>query len=89
MSKRRRIFNNLGECYIAFSKLQKAQDDVARSLNEFGHSVDTVKAIEMRNAITNLRGQIDIFEERFGALYETSIEEEIPIRFIDLENKTD
>lgn len=89
MSKRRRIFNDLGETYIAFSKMQRAHDEIARTLNDFGHSVDTVKAIEMRNAINNLRGQVDIFEERFGALYETSIEEEIPIRFIDLENKAD
>ena len=89
MTKRRRILNEIGECYIAFSKIQSAQEKVGELLNDSCYQLDTMKRIEMQNAIRNLKSQITAFEERHGALYETAVEEEIPNNFIDLGGSND
>lgn len=77
MNKKSRIIHDLSNSYTAFNRINQKQDEMFELLNKSA-TCNTSEMIEMNLLIDQLRKGVNEFEEAYSALYEASIEEEIP-----------
>lgn len=83
VNKKSRILESITNSYVAYSRMNRAHDDIYHLLNKTAAQCDTGDMIQMQLSIDTLKKEVAKLEEAYSALYEANSEEELPDECFD------
>lgn len=83
MSKKSRLIESITNAYVAYSKMNRANEEIYHLLNKTASGCNTHEMIDMNLRIQELRKGLSDFEQAYAELYESASEEELPNECFD------